>query len=444
MKKTVIYASLVLLMIGLVYFIVIKNKHQKEGPILLKDRVGLLSQSAEWPATKQKATELLAKIELDKEDEDAKLKLAELYIQEARITGDHVYYDKAAMHYVNMVLVKDSTNFEAVTYKSLIYLSQHHFQDGLNYALKAVAINPYNAFVYGMLTDAYVELGDYDMAVASADKMVSIRPDIRSYSRVSYLREIYGDYPGAIDAMKLAVEAGAPGDESSAWARVQLGHLYENTGEIKNAEMHYMIALEDRPDYAYAYAGLGRIKKANKDYKGAVEYFKKADALVIDYSFKDDLSDLYALTGQKNEAKNIAEQVINELSAASASGLTDENIGHYADRELAYVYIKAGKYDKAVEHAIAEYNRRPNNIDVNECLAWVYYQQKDYTKAAKYIRVANKTKSKNPVMLCRAGLILAKVGESVNAKLYLSQALKDKPNIDPALVMNCSQVLSTL
>ena len=134
MKKTVIYASLVLLMIGLVYFIVIKNKHQKEGPILLKDRVGLLSQSAEWPATKQKATELLAKIELDKEDEDAKLKLAELYIQEARITGDHVYYDKAAMHYVNMVLMKDSTNFEAVTYKSLIYLSQNNLQDGLNYS----------------------------------------------------------------------------------------------------------------------------------------------------------------------------------------------------------------------------------------------------------------------------------------------------------------------
>ncbi len=43
------------------------------------------------------------------------------------------------------------------------------------------------------------------------NRMVSIRPDIRSYSRISYLREIHGDIPGAIEAMELAVEAGAPG-----------------------------------------------------------------------------------------------------------------------------------------------------------------------------------------------------------------------------------------
>ena len=53
--------------------------------------------------------------------------------------------------------------------------------------------------------------------------MVDIRPDIRSYSRVSYLREIYGDYPGAIEAMKMAVDAGVAGDEATEWARIQLG-----------------------------------------------------------------------------------------------------------------------------------------------------------------------------------------------------------------------------
>ncbi len=45
--------------------------------------------------------------------------------------------------------------------------------------------------------DANVELGNYDEAVKLADKMVEIRPDLRSYSRVSYLREIHGDVDGA-------------------------------------------------------------------------------------------------------------------------------------------------------------------------------------------------------------------------------------------------------
>ena len=444
MKKIFIYSAFFLVTIGLVYFLIQKNNQEKQGPLGLKDRVGALSMAADWESTKKKADELLAKIKAQPDNNEAKLKLAELYIQEARITGDHVYYDMAAMHYVNQVLEKDSLNFEGVTYKSMIYLSQHHFTDGLNYGLKAAAINPYNAFVYGMLTDAYVELGNYDKAVESADKMMSIRPDLRSYSRVSYLREIYGDYPGAIDAMKMAVEAGAPGDESTSWARVQLGHLYEQIGDMKSAEMHYLITLEDRPNYAYAYAGLGRIAKANKEYKKAIGFFAKADSLVIDYSFKDELSDVYALNGQKKESKEMSDQVIQSLSDASQSGLKDENIGHYADRELAYVYIKANNYDKALEHALAEYNRRPNNIDVNECLAWAYYQKKDFKKAEQYIQVAVKTKSKNPVLLCRAGMIMAKNGDAVTAKLYLQEALKNKPNIAPELLYNSSQLLTTL
>ena len=85
--------------------------------------------------------------------------------------------------------------------------------------------------------------------------MISIRPDIRSYSRIAYLREIHGDIPGAIEAMKMAVDAGAPGDENTEWCRVQLGKLYEKTGKIKEAEMHYAIALNNRQNYPYA---LGR------------------------------------------------------------------------------------------------------------------------------------------------------------------------------------------
>ena len=97
----------------------------------------------------------------------------------------------------------------------------------------------------------------------------------------------------------------------------------------------------------------------------------------------------------------------------------DENIGHYADRELAYVYLKAGNYDKALEHALAEYNRRPANIDVNETVAWVYYNERDYDKALPYMETAMKTNSKNPALLCRAGLIYAKTGNKEKAKSLL-------------------------
>src|SRR4030095_546873 len=112
----------------------------------------------------------------------------------------------AAIKLLQSVLDKDPKNFEAMCTLGTVYLSQHHFQQGLEMGLKAQKISPYAAVVYGILTDSYVELGKYDSAVIAADSMCALRPDLRSYSRISYIREIYGDVPGAVEAMQYACE----------------------------------------------------------------------------------------------------------------------------------------------------------------------------------------------------------------------------------------------
>ncbi len=183
---------------------------------------------------------------------------------------------------VDAVLKKEPNNFDALTLKAVVLLSQHHFAEGLEIGKQAAPLNPYNAFIYGILCDGNVELGNYQEAVNMADKMVATRPDIRSYSRVSYLREIYGDMPGAIQAMKLAVSAGYPGLEQTEWARMILAHLYEYSGKLDSAQMQYAIALEERPDYAFAIAGLGRIEKAKQNYAEAIKYYEKAKGMILE------------------------------------------------------------------------------------------------------------------------------------------------------------------
>ena len=377
----------------------------------LLDRKGPIADGREWQLTRTYAASLLQSLRKNPADAKSALALAAIFVQEARVTGNYVYYDKAAMKYVNDVLKADSANFDALTFKSLIYLSQHHFADGLAIAEKARTINPYNAFIYGLVVDGNVEMGNYDSAVANSDKMVSIRPDLRSYSRISYLREIYGDYPGAIQAMKMALAAGAPGDEGTEWTRIQLGKLYENTGDLTSAKMHYTIALNERPGYAYALAGLARIAVASRDYATAISLYEKAIAAVTDYSIKEELVEAYNLSGQKEKATAMANTVIDNMSKDAQSGTNDENIGHYADRELAYAYLKINDYNKALDHALLEYNRRPDNIDVNETVAWVYYCKGEYEKALPYLKIAQKTNSKNPTLLSHARLIYEKVGQ---------------------------------
>ena len=418
MMKKYTYILLVILFICGVGFIIHKAGKSKDQVTYyqLEDRRGPLALEPEWAGTKVKVQKLYRSIQDFPKDTKAPLELATIFIKEARVTGNFSYYDMAAMRQVDNVLAIDSNNFQALTYKSLIYLSQHHFADGLAIATKAMQLNPYNSFIYGILVDANVEMGNYDAALKDADKMVSIRPDLRSYSRISYLREIHGDYPGAIAVMKLALEAGIDGDDGTEWTRVQLGHLYENTGAIDTAAFEYAQALAYRNGFAPAIAGLGHIALVKKDYAKAIAYYKQADTLVNDYTNKENLAELYKLTGNKKTSDSLAKVVVKNMSKDADAAGSDQSIGHYVDRELAYAYLKINNYDKALEHALAEYNRRPLNIDVNETLAWVYYEKGDYAKALPYIKAALKTNSKNPLLLSRAGLILNKAGDKAFVK----------------------------
>lgn len=448
MKKKHIYLLTIGLFIITASFIVGKysaDKKKKEATTYyILDRTGPAAESEEWALTSKRATELYKKIVSDPDDAKSKLALASMYVQEARITGNYMYYDKAAMKYIDDVLKKDTANFEATTLKAMLQLSQHHFAEGLLLAEKAKNGNPYNAFIYGILIDGNVEMGNYDSAVANADKMISLRPDIRSYSRISYLREIYGDYPGAIEAMKMAVEAGFTGDENTEWSRVQLGKLYEHTGDLVNAEFQYKVSLRERPGYAYALAGLARIATINKDYPKAIAFYMQADSLINDFSFKEEMADIYYRTGETKKADAIMKNILDVMSKTAQEGLQDESIGHYADLELARAYLKVKNYDKALYHTLQEYNRRPGNIDVNEMLGWVYYLKGDAAKAMPFIKIAMQTNSMNPVLLCRAGLVYVKNGDNNKGRELLQLGLKNNTLMSASLRDESSKVLQTL
>jgi tetratricopeptide (TPR) repeat protein len=72
------------------------------------------------------------------------------------------------------------------------------------------------------LGDTQIELGEYTGAVDSFQKMIDMRPDYNSYIRIGYIRELYGDIPGAISSLQLAIDAGSKHPENIAFAYVEL------------------------------------------------------------------------------------------------------------------------------------------------------------------------------------------------------------------------------
>lgn len=362
----------------------------------LLDRPEKIQNGKEWENVQNAFGTARKKLLKDSKDLEAHLQLAQIYVMEARVTGEHGHYYPAALKVLNELLEKKPEKdmfFMALTTKAGVQLSLHTFKEALETAEKAILLNPYNAQIYGVLVDAYVELGNYEKAVEMADKMVAIRPDLRSYSRVSYLREIHGQIDGAIDAMKMAVTAGFPGYEETAWTRLTLGNLYQTYNQLDKAEMQYKMILQEREDYPFAIAALAEIEMKKDNHEKAEKLLKEACAIIPEVGFYEQLAHLYQKTNRQAEAEELMKEVFEMLA-------DDEKHGHNMNVEYAAIYRDFYQdYDKALAYLQKEFEKRPNNIDVNRALAMTYAKKGDNTKAAQHIKKASLTDSKHPELL---------------------------------------------
>ncbi|TXF88406.1 tetratricopeptide repeat protein [Neolewinella aurantiaca] len=366
-----------------------------EIPALLPRPVAL-QNAVEWDKTQSSYMQLSSDLRLkDEYAIEPRITLAQIFANEARVTGEHGHYYPAALKMVNEALeinkgLNPDQEFLALSTKASVQLSQHDFKDALETAKRAIALNPYNAQIYGALIDANVELGNYEDAVAASDKMVKTRPDLRSYSRVSYLREIHGDIPGAIKAMQMAVNAGAPGYESTAWARLTLGELYHRYGEPEKAKKQYQSILVERPKYPFAIAALAELEMDNKNYDEAEKLLDEAAGIIPEVGYYIQLAELYKATGREEEMKTKEEEIFEMLQ-------DDVDSGHNMDLEYAFFYRDHfGDYDKALDYTKKEYEKRPANIDVNRMMASLYLKKGMDSEAASFLEKANATQSKHP------------------------------------------------
>jgi len=332
---------------------------------------------AEWDQVQSKYQECKMNMANDPNDFDDYIKLAEVFMHEARVTGEHGHYYPSALLVLNKVLEKEKKptdiRFNALLYKASVMLSQHEFHEAKALSLEAMKINKYNAQLYGTLVDALVELGEYDDAVMMADKMVSLRPDLRSYARISYLREIYGDMNGAIEAMTMAAEAGYPGLEQTAWAKLTLGELYMKNKEFEKAALVFQQILEERENYPFAIAALGNLELEKKNYEGAEALLQKAANIIPEVGYYCDLAKVYKSTDRKAKFDETIEEILVMLK-------DDVDSGHNMNLEYADLYLNLVKNtDAAEKYALREYAKRPNNIDVNKMMAEILLSKNKLT-----------------------------------------------------------------
>ena len=366
-------------------------------------------------------------------DWEAYSQLGLAYLQKVRETSDPTYYPKAEM-VLSEALKRQPDDYTAIGAEGALALARHQFLSALDWGERARQINPSRSYAYGVIADAQIELGRYSEAVGTLQAMVDLRPDMSSYSRISYIRELHGDTSGALEMMQLAVESGVPNAENTAWSRTQLANLHFNMGNLNQAELEYQRTLLDRPGYVYAIAGLGRVRAAQGRYDEAIKLLTQATDIVPMPDFVITLGDAYEKTGQHEAALKQYKLVgvIEKLYQANGVDLDMESALFNADhdQDLAGTVTLARK----------AFSARPS-IQAADVLAWTLYKAGHYEEAQKYSQQALQLGTRDALKLFHAGMIAYQLGDELHAREYLTQALAINPYFSLRYVDEAQQTL---
>ena len=421
-KKTLLLiAGFVVVWVG-AYFGLKKPEAVRPLPEL-SNRSGSGTASAEFLNTKHAFEYYRAEIRKDPKVVKNYVQLAQLFLQEGRITGRHHEYIPKAQTLLADALALDAKDFEALVTQASLLMTLHKFEEAKALAEQALAMAPHNAICHGILSDALLELGDYEQAVKMCDKMLSLRPDLRSYSRAAYLRELHGDIAGAQQVMKLACDAGVSGQEQRAWALYQLGKLYLNEGKLDTAAYIFSGILAERPEYAYALSGLAQVNLAKKNYDEALAALKLIYKDTPEHAFLEQLVEAYHVTGQIVEAEKMTKLVLEAYRQ-------HEQDGWEVDLEYARFCTN---YDlnlpEALLRAEREYQRRPHNLDVLEVYAVALYKTGQPEKAEPLIKQALRLQTQRSSLYFHAGIIAQQLGKTTEAQTRLEHALTLAANL---------------
>ena len=343
--------------------------------------------------------------------------LATALVRRAQETSDVSFYAQAE-DAIKKSLEIAPNNFDAEKIHVSILLGQHEFPAALDLARALNKRVPDDVMVYGLLTDANVELGNYKDAEDAAQWMLNLRPgNLPALTRAAHLRELFGDTEGAYELMEMAYQSTPPTETGEGAAILtEMGHLRFASGSIDEAEKFFQQVLASVPGYPSALGNLAQVRITQKLYAEAVLLLQQRYQSVPSAKNLYELAEALQLAGHDREAKK-------SLAEFETKALVDLGKRLNSNRELIFYYADhAHQPAKALQVAKQEYAWR-HDVYTLDAYAWALHVNGQDAEARKQIEAALAVGIRDSTIFAHAGEIALKLGDRAAAQNYLQKAL---------------------
>ncbi len=357
------------------------------------------------------------------------------YVQQARTTADPATYERAEKALRRSLAVQSDDNTNAQIGMGALAAARHDFPTALTWAQKATTSDPYNPVAYGVLADAYTQLGQYPASYDAVQRMNDLRPDAPALARASYTFELRGQTDQAVALMRRSLEAASTAGERS-FAHAVLSTLALQTGNARQAWIEAEAGLRNAPGdsglleaRARAETALGRAERAIADYQAAIAIAPLPHYLL-------GLGELQQSLGNRKAAE-AQYAVLRGQEAIRRSGHTP------ADTDAILFEADHGQPARAVTMAQEALKTR-QFIAVHDAYAWALHQAGHNAEALAQADQALALGTRSALFLYHRAVIHDSLGDVAAAHADLRAALRTEPHFHPLHAASARALLNRI
>jgi tetratricopeptide (TPR) repeat protein len=347
--------------------------------------------------------------------------LAVAYVEQARLTGNAAYYEKADDAAARSFEVEPDENFPALAAQAAISAARHDFSDALASADEALAINPRDLGALAVRVDALNELGRYDEQLKALAVADGRQPGTAIAARYSYAYELRGDLDRAADILRRAAASGSRNDK--AYTLTLLADIQRKQGRLGAADRQLAVAQQAVPDYLPALVSSARLQVAQGNLEKAARTWQDVVSRQPLPEYVTELGELLQHLGRSDEADAQFTVVRTTIELLDASGVR-------TDLETALFEADHGSPARALSQARDEWDQR-TSVHVADALAWALHRNGRDREALTIARRATSLDSPEARFWIHRGTIEAALGLTAEARTHLRRGLATDPGLSP-------------